>query len=362
MKRALAWLLLGIPTLALAGENQSISNLDLKDSLEALNFDQTARRDIHERPQGLDHGKKLVDRLADLNLKTTAYRTERRQKGKTPAPRRQPYRHFMPALGGMTGLIDMPVAYTQPKRTWVVSAMADRLRADSEYWPLPYRSIEGDSTYYSVNYGARDDVELTLTGEFWDKDVQYADATFGTLPRFTTKDQFFLGAGMKYSFPVEYHDLGERMWIGLGARFQLFDNQDRNVTEIHEYDRFSTVYLTASTKGTETLFGHFTYKYISYDFKGGRFPSGATGAFPGYSPTNAWAQLGLAVEWFMFPDVVVFTELVQDTNVIFAGTLNQFNWNAGVRYQLKDFGVGFWAKRINLPGLSQSGVQASVRF
>jgi len=275
--------------------------------------------------------------------------------------RRQPYRHFMPSLSGATGLIDMPVAYTIPRKKYVFSAQTDHVVANQDYWSLPYVHVGESNRYFSLNYGATSNIEVHAIGEFWNKDFQYKDNINGTNPTFNMHDKFFLGFGTKWTFPLP-HFSPERIWGALGCRFQFYRNEDRNVTEFHEYERFQNVYGVFSAKATEELFGHVMFKYISYDWRGGTYPAGMTDVFPGYAPTNSWMQWGLAGEWYVFPDVSIFTELIKDTGVVFLGNLLQFTWNVGARYQYKGLGVGFWAKRINFRGLDNNGIQASWKF
>lgn len=304
----------------------------------------------------------VTEKLADVDLRQAS-----KVKGQKPfndEERRQPYRSFMPSLSGLTGLIDIPVAYTQPKKTYVITAQHERVRADRTWWRLPYRAIVSDMTFASINYGATPNIELSLDGEMWDKDIRYNDPVNGTNPLFGARNKSFIGFGSKYTFPFST-TAAERLWFGLGFRIQLYDNPDIHVTEVHEYDRFQQVFFVASTKATRELFGHFMAKYVSYDFSGARPASGATDTFVGFSPQNAWTQWGIGIEYYLFPDFEIFTELLNDSATIFLdidSTFNQFNWNAGARYHRENIGVGFFAKRINHHGLNDSGLQFAVRF
>jgi hypothetical protein len=304
----------------------------------------------------------VTEKLADVDLRQAA--KVRGQKPFSDEDRRQPYRAFMPSLSGLTGLIDIPVAYTQPKKKYVVTVQHERVRADNTWWRLPYQSIVSDMTYASINFGATPNIELSLDGENWDKDIRYNDPLLFTNPLFTTRDKSFIGFGGKWTFPFSTTGI-ERMWVGIGGRIQLYDNNDIHTTEVHEYDRFQQFFMVASTKATRELFGHFMLKYVSYDLSGGRPASGATPFFVGFSPQNAWTQWGLGIEYYLFPDFEIFTELLNDSSTIFLdidSTFNHFNWNVGARYHRENIGVGFFAKRINHRGLKDQGLQFAVRF
>ena len=361
---ALVWLL---PALA-RGEEGGITALDLPRSVEVLNYELVGKQpgDLPKPNPEFWSSKTMSQKLRDLRMNRAAeVVNEVEVKHEN---RKQPGRHFMPALCGATGLIDVPVAYTIPKRRWVASAQTEHVVGNSKYWPLPYRYVGESNRYFTLNYGATDNIEVNADVEMWNKDFQYNDFINGTDPKFATHDQFFLGFGSKWAFPLQHPGL-ERIWFATGFRVQFYENDDRSVTDFHEYERFQNIYFVFSAKGTEELFGHLMFKYVSYDWRGGIPPAGATDLFPGYSPVNAWGQWGIAFEWFVFPDLEIYTELHKDTNVEFFygenredGTLLQFNWNVGARYQYKDLGVGFWAKRINFAGLDDNGVQVSFKF
>lgn len=362
--RALA-LALALPMTVMAARKDIRKvNPALPAHMKALDFEESGTKlDILPvQSTLLNYDAPIADKLRDIDHTGPARKIN--EKTLIDENRRQPYRHFMPALSGLTGLIDMPVAYTQPRKTYVVAVQRERVRADSTWWRLPYRGIASDMTFASLNYGATRSVEISLDGELWNKAIQYNDPIRATNPTFTESDLNFVGIGSKWTFPFGTNAI-ERVWFALGFRTQLYDDQHRDVTEVHEYDRFSNIFFVASTKATEELFGHFMAKYVSYDFAGGRSPSGATATFEGFSPTNAWTQWGLAAEWYVFPDFEIFTELTREANVIFLdvdGPFNQFNWNVGARYHRQDIGVGFFAKRINHRGLADNGMQAAIRF
>lgn len=339
-------------------------NPRLPGHLKALDFEESGQKlDILPvQSKLLNYDTAVADKLRDIDHAGPARKLN--EKPLNDEDRRQPYRHFMPCLSGLTGLVDMPVAYTQPKKSYVVTVQHERVRADKRWWRLPYKSIDSDMTFASLNYGATRNIEISLDGELWDKTIQYNDPVRSTNPTFSDSDLNFLGIGSKWTFPFGTTAI-ERVWFAVGFRTQLYDVERRDVTEVHEYDRFSNIFFVASTKATEELFGHFMIKYVSYDFAGGRSPSGDTATFEGFSPTNAWTQWGLAAEWYLFPDFEIFTEITRDANVIFLdvdGPFNQFNWNGGVRYHRENVGVGFFAKRINHRGLGDTGLQAAVRF
>ena len=304
----------------------------------------------------------VTEKLADVDMRQTS--KVRGQKPFNNDDRRQPYRAFMPALSGLTGLIDISTAYTQPKKQYVVTLQHERVRADNTWWRLPYRSIDSDMTFASINYGATPNIEISLDGEMWDKDIRYNDPVNGTNPLFSTRDQSFIGFGGKWTHPFDTVGV-ERMWVALGYRLQLYDAENIHVTEVHEYDRFQQFFLVASTKATRELFGHFMLKYVSYDLSGGRPASGATPTFVGFSPQNAWTQWGIGIEYYLFPDFEIFVEALNDSSTIFLdldSTFNHFNFNAGARYHRDNIGMGFFAKRINHRGLTDQGVQFAVRF
>jgi hypothetical protein len=347
-----------------SGRTTTLSALDVPETAKTLNFELVDAKivgPVLERVPGSTVATQstLPRKLSDVRFDGAAgflrKRTIRNE------ARRQPYRHFMPALNGATGLIDMPVAYTLQKKSFAVSVQTERVRADERYWTLPYRSVNADSRYFTLNYGVARNVEAQIDAEMWDRDFRYNDPVRSSHPVFSVADKSFIGLGSKWTFPFLSTTI-ERMWFGMGFRIQFYDNVDRNVTEIHEYERHSNIYWVLSTKATKELFGHLMIKYISYDFRGGTPPSGSTPTFQGFAPTNYWNQWGIAFEWYMFPDLVVFTEITTDTDVVFVGNLKQINWNAGARYHTRDFGVGFFAKRINFEGFQANGIQASYRF
>ncbi|MBI4860069.1 MAG: hypothetical protein HY815_07370, partial [Candidatus Riflebacteria bacterium] len=224
-----------------AQDGSKMSALDLNSSIRALNYEMLKDREkeIPRAISGFHTQKDVVEKLTDLRMHGTAERVaESRQKD---PDRRQPYRHFLPALCGATGLIDMPVAYTQPKKKYVVSAQTEHLQATDRYWSLPYKSVNGDSRYWTLNYGATHNIEVNADVEFWNKDFQYNDPLNGTNPSFSLHDKFFFGFGSKWAFPLPGTTF-ERLWFAMGFRVQFFNNPDRNVTEFHEYERHSHVY------------------------------------------------------------------------------------------------------------------------
>lgn len=356
-------LLLPMTVMAAKREIRKV-NPSLPAHMKALDFEESGEKlNILPVQAGLmNYDATVAEKLRDVDHTGAGRKVA--EKSLNDDDRRQPYRHFMPSLTGLTGLIDIPVAYTQPKKTYVVTVQKERVRVDANWWRLPYKKIESDMTFASLNYGATRNVEISLNGELWDKTIQYNDPVRQTDPTFSEKDLNFVGIGSKWTFPFGTTAI-ERVWFALGFRTQLYDNVHRNVTEVHEYERFSNIFFVASTKATEELFGHFMIKYVSYDFAGGRAASGATDTFEGFSPTNAWTSWGIGAEWYLFPDFELFTELLRDGNVIFLdvdGPFNQFNWNAGARYHRQDIGIGFFAKRINHRGYSDNGIQAAIRF
>ena len=356
-------LFLPMPVMAVKREKRDVEP-SVPESMRALDFEEAATRTniLPVHAKNLNYETSIADKLHDVDLTGAARKVV--EKPLNDDDRRQGYRHFMPCLSGLTGLIDIPVAYTQPEKTFVVTVQHERVRADERWWRLPYKSISSDMTFGSLNYGATKNIELSVDGELWDKTIQYNDPVRFSDPTFTEKNLNFVGIGSKWNFPFGTTAI-ERVWFALGFRAQLYDNQHRNVTEVHEYDRFSNIFFSASTKATEELFGHFMIKYVSYDFAGGRFPSGQTDLFEGFSPTNAWTQWGFGLEWYVFPDFEIIGEVTREANVIFVdvdGPFNQFNANVGARYHRDNIGVGFFAKRVNHHGLSDTGLQAALRF
>lgn len=366
--RTTAWafvlaLVLPMPVMAVKTTRREVLKTT-PEHMAALDFTESATK-IQSLPvhsTKLNYETSIAEKLHDVDLTAAARKVN--EKSINHEDRRQPYRHFMPSLTGLTGLIDMPVAYTQPKKTYVVTIQHERVKADETWWRLPYKSIDSSMTFASINYGATRNIELSLDGELWDKTIQYNDPRRFTNPEFSETDLSFVGIGSKWNFAFDSVGV-ERLWFALGFRTQLYDDEHRDVTEVHEYDRFSNIFFVASTKATEELFGHFMIKYVSYDFAGGRAPSGDTDLFEGFSPTNAWTQWGLGLEWYLFPDFEILTEITREANVIFLDVdspFNQFNWNVGARYHRENIGIGFFAKRINHRGLSDTGVQAAIRF
>jgi hypothetical protein len=365
-RHALALLLaLALPMTAMAQKPRRPPKEGVSRSLRALDFELASEQtDILPR-QSRDVAVQapVPQKLGDVDFRQASRKVA--EKPLNDELRVQPYRHFMPALSGLTGLIDITAAYTQPKKTYVVTVQRERVRADRTWWRLPYRNIRSDMTFASINYGATPNIEISLDGELWDKDITYNDPRTDTEgPTFSARDRAFLGLGSKYTFPFSTTAI-ERLWFGLGFRINISNEEDYDYTEVHEHDRFSQIFFTASTKATRELFGHFMVKYVSYDFGGNRAASGRTDTFPGFSPTNAWTQWGLGIEWYLFPDFVLMTELLQDSATVFLdvdSTFNQFNWNVGARYHRENIGIGVFAKRVNHRGLEDNGVQFAVRF
>lgn len=358
-------LLLALPMMAMAQKPRRPVKAGVARQLRALDFQgAAAQTDILPRySRDVAVQTSVPEKLGDADFRQASKVVV--MKTLDDELRRQPYRHFMPSLSGLTGLIDIPVAYTQPKQTYVITAQHEKVRAGPTWWRLPYRSIRSDMTFASINYGATPNIEISLDGEMWDKEITYNDPRINAPgPTFSVKNRSFLGVGSKYTFPFGTTAI-ERLWFGLGFRLNISNEEDYDYTEVHEHDRFSQIFFTASTKATRELFGHFMIKYVSYDFAGGRRASGRTATFDGFSPTNAWTQWGLGVEWYLFPDFEIFTELLQDSATVFLdidSTFNQFNWNVGARYHRENMGLGIFAKRVNHRGLEDNGVQFAIRF
>jgi hypothetical protein len=270
------------------------------------------------------------------------------------------HQHLMPALGGMTGLVDVPVAGTVPASEWVLTLQHENMTAGAGYWPLVYKSVEDRTETLHASYGLSRGLEATVSLELWDRDLHYFDPVSAVDPIYTVEGKLFAGAGLKWVAP-EGHLWGKPFAWGAGFKFQPFARTDRDITELHEYERFSHAYGVASWRPTSDLFFHATLKWVIYDFGGNRPPSGSAPGFVGFSVPASWLQPGLAAEYYFTKELSVFGEYTRDADVDFIG-IRQNAVNAGVRWQGSRMGVGVFGKRLDHRDLDYYGAQASLRL
>lgn len=269
----------------------------------------------------------------------------------------QPDGPRLPALSGSTGFVDVPAAYTMKRHRGMVALQVDHVDASGGWWPNVYRGVKADATRLHAVYGVATDTEVNLTVEDQNHELHYNDPVFGTDPDFHTDGKLFFGVGGKRAFQVQPH-----VWAAVGGRWQAFDQADRSITELHEYERFSHLFASTSWQAREDLFVHGMLKYVIYDFQGGRPASGATAVFPGFSLPASWLQPGVAVEWRPITRWSVAGEFVADTRVDFLGGVPKNAVNATVRYEGAGSSFGLFAKRLNQSHLLYLGGQAGVSF
>jgi len=302
--------------------------------------------------------RKINDKMADLNFYEAA---EQKELNETPPIRkRQPPRNLGMSVSGATGVIDVPSAYTLPCKDFILTYVSESFRAGDNFWPFPYNSIREQNQYAVLRYGLADTIELSLSFENWNRQFQYLDGLGNLGPAFTENKKFFLGIGSKWAIPMT--TVHETAWLALGFRAHFFENPNRAVIEFHEYERIQNLYLAFSVHPRPYLYTHFMYRYISYDFRGGVYPSGVTDDFIGFSLVNAYDQLGMAIEYDLFPNLTILTEATKDTDVIFLGGLREFNFNVGVRARYKNLTASFLAKRVNHPDLEHQMIQVGIKF
>lgn len=194
-----------------------------------------------------------------------------------PAPKLD-YSQWVPSWMGTTGGLDLPWAYSLPRGKWVVGLIAKDRDADSRFWPQVYRNISGSDRGLAVNYGLRDGLELTVDLDRQDRTFLYAPqpalnnpAAAPSSARFQG-DPVLAGGGLKGT--VKFDDVQ----LAVGFHASSFRNLDRNVIEFHDYDRLNNLYAVVSTREGKQLSGHLSARYVTYDWGGSIFPSGATAA------------------------------------------------------------------------------------
>lgn len=297
-------------------------------------------------------------RLADLNFFEMA---DQKVVNAVPTPpKKQYYYNFAPAVSGATGLIEIPSAYTIPCKDLTLTYMHEFFDAGPRFWPLPYQEISQSNDYFVLNYGVADTLEFHLSFENWDREFQYLDGFGGLGPFFESTDKFKLGFGTKWGVPIP--TVHETAWLAFGLRSQFYDNEERSFIEFHEYERIQNLYVAFSVHPHREVFAHFLYRYVTYDFRGGTFPSGRTETFVGFQPVVDYSQFGLGFQYYLFPQLELISELTKDTDIVFLGGLKDFNLNAGFRVQYKGIAAGFLAKRVNHPDLRHQLLQLSVKF
>ncbi|MBI4872242.1 MAG: hypothetical protein HY814_11820 [Candidatus Riflebacteria bacterium] len=194
---------------------------------------------------------------------------------------------WVPSWMGTTGGMDLPWASVLPRGQAVVSLVAKERDAGAAYWPLVYRKLDGSDRGLTFGYGVYDGVEVTLDLDKEDRDFVYApqinlnNPTAAPTSASFHGDRTLFGGGAKASYALD------DLQVALGFHTTAFRNLDRNVIEFHDYDRMNNIYAVASTREGARLGGHFTARFVTYDWDGSIFPSGATtGAVPagGSSP------------------------------------------------------------------------------
>ena len=270
------------------------------------------------------------------------------------------HRHLMPASNGATGLVDMPVAAVTPRNELLLTYQFDHFAADKTWWPAAYRSVQADTHLLNASYGMAGRVELNAQVELWDRDLEYTDPVAGTRPHFSTEGKAFVGIGGKMVTPNGWF-FGLPFALGAGFHVAARRDGDRNVTELHEYERLNHLYAVVSMRPADDLYLHAMLKWVVYDFDGDRSPSGRAGAFPGLFVKTDWLQPGFGAEWFFFPDCSLYGELVHDASIDFPG-LKQLSLNAGARYQARRWGASVFARRLDHEGVETYGFQAMLRL
>jgi hypothetical protein len=311
-------------------------------------------RDERGPPSGGPSDGIVVEEVPGEPQPTDSRRRQRRRAS-------QPRSHLLPALGGATGLIDLPVALTPPRGRTVIAIQHESFRGRAGYWPEIYGRIDETNRYASVIHGLGEDLEVSAHGEIWSKTLSYRDPFAGTEPSFSARNKAFLGLGAKHALALG-GALHDRAWAALGFRYQFFDAADRDTTELSEYERFSHAYAVLSAKLAGRLWTHGAYKRVSYDLGGGRPPSGRTGTFPGRSARPWWNQWGLGLEWLFAPRTTLVLELVDETGDAFPGSADRTAFNAALRHVHAGFGAGVYARRLNQRGLEDNGLQVAWRF
>lgn len=269
----------------------------------------------------------------------------------------QPEVHYLPGLSGSTGLVDIPVAYTLPRGRWMLSTQSEKVDGNANYWPTVYRAVKGNANRLHAGYGVASDTEMNLTVENWNHELHYFDPIFGVDPNFSAENKLFFGIGAKRAF-----QLTDRVWAGVGVRYQHYEEQDRAVTELHEYERFSHAFATASWQASDSLYVHAMFKYVVYDWDGDRPASGASGLFPGFSLPSTWSQPGIGVEYRFRRHWSAAGEFISDTDVQFLRDVGNNAVNATIRYEDRDKSFGIYAKRLNVDHLFYGGIQGGVSF
>lgn len=267
-------------------------------------------------------------------------------------PCKQPYRDYGPTLLGGTGTIDMPTAYTLKRKTWVAGLTYDRKDVDLAYWDLVYTSQETMDLYATVNYGLRDDVELSFTMSYLDRDMTYSNTS-----QWVTSGRVLFGVGAKFAYGSESYT-----WA-LGFHNVFYQNRDRPIIDMQEYERLTALYASM-TREEGRFTGNLMFKYANYDLDGGRW---ATAPFPGgtpsdgYLPARDWVIFGLGLEYRPRDRWFVMAEFMKESEGDFEGIKGK-RLNLGLRYVVNRTDLKLYSRNLNFGGFNEIGFSAAMRF
>lgn len=217
----------------------------------------------------------LDGQLELLNLE----KTNKGYKEMKDPPKKPPLEKkiWVPSWTGTTGGLDLPWAYVLKKGSLVASVVAKDRDTGSIYWPLVYKKISGADRGLTVSYGLFEGFEVSADLDREDRTFQYAqqkDAYTGL----TVPSAQFHGDRTLSGFGLKGAATTDDLQFAVGLHATSFRNLDRNVIEFHDYDRMNSIYAVASTKEGRRFKGHFSAAYVTYDWGGSIYPSGATTA------------------------------------------------------------------------------------
>lgn len=271
---------------------------------------------------------------------------------KEDEPVKQPYRDHGPTLLGGTGTIDMPTAYTLKKGTWVGGLTYDSRNVDLAYWSLVYTEQDTKDIYTTVNYGLRDDVELSLTMSYLDRDMVYSNSS-----EWVTSGRVLFGIGAKFSYGSS-----DYTWA-LGFHNVFYQNRDRPIIDIQEYERLTALYASM-TREEGRFTGNLMFKYANYDLEGGRWATAPfTGGTPpgGYLPERDWVIFGVGLEYRPRDRWFVMAEYLKESEGDFAGIKGD-RLNMGLRYVVSRTDLKLFSRNLNFGGFDEIGFSAAMKF
>ncbi len=384
------------------GEIQKLAK-NPADQLRQLDYDSISASDL-PRSRELQPAPKLQSQFEALHLDRGLEGYEANRRLHKPPPLKKTY--FSPSWQGSTGGMDMPWAYVLPEGDFVVALGAKKRRVSSDYWPTVYQKIEGIDRSVTVNYGLLGFFELTAVMDNQNREFRYAaqnDFITGLplAPAVFRGDKTFKGFGAKGAYSTDDFQ------IAVGIFSALFDNQDRNTFSFFDYDRLQTIYAVGSTQVGKTFAGHLSAKYVTYDWEGSIYPSGATDGSPvkggppnrdggnrrGFGPaleagnapvfqlpdgsltqdgtapgavavgkgTTNWFNIGMGLDAEVSKNFRVLFEVNGETGVDFNG-IGKWFFNVGGRYERTNWSATLGLRHVGAQGYREPVLSLAYRF